>query len=62
MYYPTWVDVSLTLGTMGFFGCGFLLFLRFLPAVSATEVKELAHELSEHDKRDAAAELGEVRP
>jgi molybdopterin-containing oxidoreductase family membrane subunit len=67
MYYPTWVDVSLTLGTMGFFGCGFLLFLRFLPAVSATEVKELAHELCEHERADhggraVVAELGEVGP
>jgi len=47
MYAPTWVDLSLFAGTFGLFGCGFLLFLRFLPSVSATEVKELAHELEE---------------
>jgi molybdopterin-containing oxidoreductase family membrane subunit len=47
MYSPTWVDVSLFAGTLGLFGFCFLLFLRFVPSVSATEVKELAHELGE---------------
>ena len=47
MYAPTWVDFSLFAGTIGLFGCCFLLFLRFIPAVSATEVKEFAHELGE---------------
>src|SRR5579883_3266599 len=46
-YAPTWVDIGLYLGTMGFFAAAFLLFLRFLPAVSVTEVKELHHELNE---------------
>jgi len=46
-YAPTWVDWTLLSGTIGFFGLLFLLFLRFIPAVSASEVKELQHELSE---------------
>jgi molybdopterin-containing oxidoreductase family membrane subunit len=46
IYGPTWVDISLYLGTLGFFLWAFLLFLRFLPAVSVTEVKELRHELA----------------
>ena len=48
MYAPTWVDFALFAGTIGLFGFCFLLFLRFVPSVSATEVKELAHELEEH--------------
>jgi molybdopterin-containing oxidoreductase family membrane subunit len=48
MYAPTWVDWSLYVGTLGFFGTLFLLFLRFLPPVAASEVKELRHELEEH--------------
>ncbi len=44
-YTPTWVDVGLFIGTMGFFSLLFLLFLRFLPFVSASETKELRHEL-----------------
>ncbi len=46
MYFPTWVDVSLFVGSLGLFGTMFLLFIRFLPAVSVTEVKELRHELA----------------
>ena len=45
LYAPTWVDWSLLLGTMGFFGAAFLLFLRYAPAVALSEVKELNHEL-----------------
>jgi molybdopterin-containing oxidoreductase family membrane subunit len=48
MYYPTWVDWSLYFGTIGFFCLLFLLFLRFIPAVAVSEVKELRHELHEH--------------
>jgi molybdopterin-containing oxidoreductase family membrane subunit len=55
MYKPTWVDWGLLFGTISFFGTCFLLFLRFLPAVSATEVKELRKELSEHRAEATAA-------
>jgi len=48
MYYPTWVDWAIYLGTLGMFGTLFLLFLRFVPSVSASEVKELRREL-EHE-------------
>jgi molybdopterin-containing oxidoreductase family membrane subunit len=48
MYYPTWVDFSLLFGTICFFGTLFLLFLKFLPAVAVSEVKELNHELHGH--------------
>jgi Ni/Fe-hydrogenase subunit HybB-like protein len=44
-YYPTWVDWSIYIGTMGVFATLFLLFLRFLPPVAVAEVKELAIEL-----------------
>jgi molybdopterin-containing oxidoreductase family membrane subunit len=47
-YSPTWVDISLFLGSLGVFGSLFLLFLRFLPSVAVTEVKELHHELKGH--------------
>jgi molybdopterin-containing oxidoreductase family membrane subunit len=44
-YFPTWVDISLFVGTIGLFSTLFLLFLKFVPAVAVTEVKELRHEL-----------------
>ncbi len=46
IYAPTWVDWSIFLGTISFFGLLFLLFLRFVPAVAVTEVKELRAELA----------------
>ncbi len=46
MYAPTWVDWSILTGSICFFGLLFLLFVRFLPAVAVTEVKELRHELA----------------
>jgi len=54
MYYPTWVDFSILFGTLGFFGTLFLLFLRFVPSVAASEVKELRREL-EHEAHARAA-------
>ncbi|HEX2571285.1 MAG TPA: NrfD/PsrC family molybdoenzyme membrane anchor subunit [Polyangia bacterium] len=47
-YSPTWVDGSILVGTICFFGFLFVLFLRFVPFVPVTEVKELKHEL-EHE-------------
>src|SRR4051812_12210684 len=61
MYYPTWVDLSLYFGTVCFFGTLFLLFLKFLPAVAVSEVKELNHELHAHH-HDTPGELEAPRP
>jgi molybdopterin-containing oxidoreductase family membrane subunit len=41
-YTPTWVDLGILLGTMGFFAFLFLLFLRFVPIIAVTETRELA--------------------
>jgi molybdopterin-containing oxidoreductase family membrane subunit len=43
-YTPTWVDVGILSGTLGFFGLLFLTFLRLVPFVSVTEMKELRAE------------------
>jgi len=53
-YSPTWVDLSLLGGSVCFFGFLFLLFLRFIPPVSISEVKELHHELSQEPSQAAA--------
>ena len=45
-YSPTWVDLGLYVGTLCLFSTCFLLFLRFIPPISSSEVKELNHELS----------------
>ena len=45
LYSPTWVDWSIYVGTLGLFSTLFLLFLKFVPAVAVSEVKELQLEL-----------------
>ena len=44
-YIPTWVDWGILLGSLGLFLFLFLLFLRFVPTVAASEVKRLAYRL-----------------
>jgi Ni/Fe-hydrogenase subunit HybB-like protein len=44
MYYPTFWDISTFVGTIGLFLCFLLIFLRFLPAISIFEMRELVHE------------------
>jgi molybdopterin-containing oxidoreductase family membrane subunit len=39
MYRPTWVDISMLVGSFGLFFTLFLLFVRFLPMVAMAEVK-----------------------
>ena len=55
-YSPTWVDISLFIGTIGLFSTLFLLFLKFVPAVAVTEVKELRHELAHDPTAEPAGE------
>ncbi len=55
-YSPTWVDITLFLGTIGLFSTLFLLFLKFVPAVAVTEIKELRHELAHDPTAEPAGE------
>ncbi len=55
-YAPTWVDITLFIGTIGLFSTLFLLFLKFVPAVAVTEVKELRHELAHDPTAEPAGE------
>lgn len=50
MFYPTWADISVFIGSIGLFFTLFLLFLRFLPAVAIAEVKLLLKSSSEQAK------------
>ena len=40
LFIPTWVDISITVGSFAWFFLWFLLFAKFLPVVSIVEVKE----------------------
>ena len=40
-YFPTWIEISIFLGTIGLFITLFLIFIKYLPIVSLFEVKML---------------------
>ncbi|HJL17596.1 MAG TPA: NrfD/PsrC family molybdoenzyme membrane anchor subunit [Sandaracinaceae bacterium LLY-WYZ-13_1] len=44
VYLPSWVDTSLFLGTLGFFGLLMLLTVRHLPIIPVTEIVEMKRE------------------
>jgi molybdopterin-containing oxidoreductase family membrane subunit len=52
-YSPTWVDIGILLGTVGFFTFLFLLFLRFVPFIALSEMREMTHELVKHERARA---------
>jgi molybdopterin-containing oxidoreductase family membrane subunit len=45
MYSPTFWDWSTFIGTIGLFFCLLFLFLRVLPAISMSEMRELVEEV-----------------
>ncbi|HEX7836421.1 MAG TPA: NrfD/PsrC family molybdoenzyme membrane anchor subunit [Kofleriaceae bacterium] len=49
-YGPTWVDLGILSGTIGFFTFLFLLFIRFVPFISLSEMREMAHELEKGER------------
>ncbi|MEO3405314.1 NrfD/PsrC family molybdoenzyme membrane anchor subunit [Mucilaginibacter sp. CAU 1740] len=61
MFYPTWVDVSVFIGSIGVFFTMFLLFIRVLPSVAMAEVKLLLKSSSEQSKKKLMEE-GHVVP
>jgi molybdopterin-containing oxidoreductase family membrane subunit len=58
-YVPTFWDWSLFIGSFGLFGTLFFLFIRLLPSIATTEMKELAHHDAHHGS-DAYEEIREA--
>ncbi len=56
MFYPSWVDVSVFVGSIGVFFTLFLLFLRVLPSIAIAEVKLLLKSASEQSKMEQIKE------
>jgi hypothetical protein len=46
MYYPTFWDFGMFLGTIGFFTMMMFLFIRFLPVINIFEIKDLLHKIT----------------
>src|SRR5690606_530091 len=64
MFYPSWVDVCVFVGSIGLFFTLFLLFLRVLPAIAIAEVKLLLKSSSDQAKqkliREGAVDKGQA--
>jgi molybdopterin-containing oxidoreductase family membrane subunit len=50
MFYPTFWDIAMLLGSIGFFALLFLVFLRALPAISIFELRELVRETAKGER------------
>jgi molybdopterin-containing oxidoreductase family membrane subunit len=51
MYSPTIIDLSMFVGTLGFFFSLIFLFVRFLPIISIFEVRTLLPEANVHGRQ-----------
>jgi molybdopterin-containing oxidoreductase family membrane subunit len=47
-FSPTWVDITLFIGTIGLFNFLFLLFVRFLPIINMFEDKGITPQADPH--------------
>ncbi len=56
-YRSTFWDWSLYLGSFGLFATLFFLFIRLLPSIASTEIKELAH----HDRHHGSDAFEDIR-
>ena len=54
IYTPTWVDWGILTGTVALFGFFFLLFIRFVPSIPISELKELRHKLGDAPREEGA--------
>jgi molybdopterin-containing oxidoreductase family membrane subunit len=54
MYYPTWWDIGMFAGTIGFFVFMMFLFIRFVPMINIFEMKDLLHRTDDVDHRKKA--------
>jgi len=67
MYYPTVWDWATYMGTIGLFLTLIFVFIRLLPAIATSEMKELAHLTSEapghhHGSPTQAVPMGGHQP
>lgn len=61
LYWPTWVEVCMFIGSFGLFFTLFLLFCRFLPIVAMAEVKSVMPEAHPHHAEPHLQTANEAR-
>jgi Ni/Fe-hydrogenase subunit HybB-like protein len=62
MYHPTFIDIGIFTGTIGFFFTCFLLFSRFFPVIAQAELKTILKSSGESFKKEAAEHAHEPEP
>jgi len=50
MYSPTWIEVGIFVGTIGFFFTAFLTFARVFPVIAQRELKTIMKSSSKYYK------------
>tara|TARA_R110001592_G_scaffold52689_2_gene161661 strand:- start:12773 stop:14182 length:1410 start_codon:yes stop_codon:yes gene_type:complete len=62
MFYPTWVDIGVYIGTIGIFSVFYLLFLKYFPVLAFNEVKSILKSSGEKYKNMSDEEFHELHP
>ncbi len=62
MFYPTWVDIGIFIGTMGLFSIFYLLFLKYFPVLAFNEVKTILKSSGEQYKNMSDEEFHKLHP
>jgi Ni/Fe-hydrogenase subunit HybB-like protein len=62
MFYPTWVDIGVFIGTLGIFSVFYLLFLKYFPVLAFNEVKSILKSSGEQYKNMTDEEFKALHP
>ncbi|MCC7332317.1 MAG: polysulfide reductase NrfD [Flavobacteriales bacterium] len=62
MFYPTWVDIGVYVGTIGIFSVFYLLFLKYFPVLAFNEVKTILKSSGEKYKNMSDEEFHKLHP
>ncbi|MGE0562139.1 MAG: NrfD/PsrC family molybdoenzyme membrane anchor subunit [Flavobacteriales bacterium] len=62
MFYPTWVDIGVYIGTIGIFSVFYLLFLKYFPVLAFNEVKTILKSSGERYKGMSDEEFKKLHP
>ena len=54
MFYPTWTDIGIYVGTIGLFFTFYLLYVRYFPVLAISEVKTILKSSGESYKNGSA--------
>ena len=62
MFYPTWVDIGVFIGTLGLFSVFYLLFLRYFPVLALNELKTILKSSGEKYKNMSDEDFKKLHP